>query len=111
MASVSQSVWDSANRMGATARNGMPLQPIQTVAVQSSFIAAMEYDQVNLTLTTHLKSGAIYQHKFCLPQEWEMLKTAKSPASHWSKAIKGKKASVRIKSAKAPTASIKTGRQ
>lgn len=92
-----------------TSNQSMPA--LQTIAVQSSFIAALEYDQQNLTLTTHLKSGAIYQHKFCLPMDWELLKTAKNPSKHWAQNIKGKKASVRIKVAKSPTAGIKTGRR
>lgn len=82
-------------------------EPIVKMAVQSSFLAGFEYDQANLTLTTHLKSGAIYQHKFVLPSEWTALQTAKSPSKHWADSIRGKKASVRVKISKAPNSEIR----
>lgn len=75
---------------------------IVTLPVQSSFIAAMDYDPTNLALTTHMKNGAIYQHKFVLPSDWEDLKAAQNHSKFWSDNIRGKKASVRIKSAKSP---------
>ncbi len=84
---------------------------IQKMPSQSSFIAGFEYDQANLTLTTHLKSGAIYQHKFFLPSEWSALQTAQDHSKHWADKVRGKKASVRVKSAKAPNSEIKTGRK
>lgn len=83
---------------------------IEKVASQSSWIAAFEYDPTNLTLTTHLKSGAIYQHKFVVPSEWENLKSAQSHSKHWADHIRGKKVSVTVKSAKAPDGKIKLGR-
>jgi hypothetical protein len=85
------------------------IQPsaIQKMAAQSSFIAAYEYDQANLTLTTHLKSGAIYQHKFVLPSEFQALQTSQNHSKHWAEHIKGKKLSVTIKSAKSPKSAIK----
>lgn len=86
-------------------------QPIQKIGIQSSFIAALEYDQNNLTLTTHMKSGAIYQHKFVLPSDWLNLQTSQNHSSTWSRAVKGKKMSVRLKSAKAPNSAIRTGRK
>ena len=75
---------------------------IQTLVPKSPFIALLEYDQTNLRLTTHLKSGAIYQHTFVMPLDFVALQTAKNPSKHWAKQIKGKKLSVKIKSAKAP---------
>ena len=81
------------------------------VGAKSSFIAEFEYDEGNLTLTTHLKSGSIYQHKFVVPSEFEALKTAKSQSKHWSDFIRGKKASVVVKAHKAPNSGIKTGRK
>jgi hypothetical protein len=80
---------------------------IQTMASQSSFISLMEYDQANLTLTTHLKSGAVYQHKFVLPSEWQALQTSQNHSKHWAANIKGKKLSVTVKSAKSPKSAIK----
>lgn len=83
---------------------------LQTIpATQSSFIGAMEYDQGNFTLTTHMKSGAIYQHKQVYPAEWEALKTAKNHSKQWADSIRGKKPSVRVKAHKAPNSEIKLG--
>ncbi len=93
----------------AQARPSVQQTPIVKVAVQSSFIAGFEYDQANLTLTTHLKSGAIYQHKFVTPGDFNLLQTSKNPSKHWSQAIKGKKASVRVKISKAPNSEIRKG--
>ncbi len=84
---------------------------LQTFAPQASFIALYEYDQANATLTTHLKSGAIYQHKMVFPLEWDQLKTAKNHASFWSRSISGNKISVRVKSAKSPRAGMKGKRR
>lgn len=95
-----------ANRQPAAQARG-----IEKISIQSSFIAAVEYDQQNLTLTTWLKSGAVYQHKFVVPGDWVALQTAKNPSKHWANAIKGKKLSVRVKSAKAPNSAIRTGRK
>ncbi len=83
---------------------------LEKVAAQSSWIASFEYDPANLTLTTILKSGAIYQHKFVVGSEWDLLKTAHSHSKHWADHIKGKKVSVTVKSAKAPDGKIKLGR-
>ncbi len=80
-------------------------------AVGSSFIAAFEYDAANLTLTTHLLSGAIYQAKFFLPSEWTALQTSQNHSKHWANRVKGKKLSVKVKSAKSPNSEIKTGRK
>ena len=81
---------------------------LQTMpSVNSSFIALFEYDTANLTLTTHLRSGAIYQHKFVLPSEWTALQTSQNHSKHWANAIRGKKLSVTVKSAKAPRSEIK----
>src|ERR1035437_6469859 len=79
-------------------------------AINSSFIAAFSYDAANLTLTTHLQSGAIYQAKFVLPSEWTALQTSQNHSKHWANHIKGKKLSVTVKSAKSPNSAIKTGR-
>lgn len=81
--------------------------PLQTIPVKSRFIASMEYDQGNLTLTTHLINGSIYQHKMVTPVEWETLKISDNLGKTWSSAIKGKKLSVKIKSAKAPRSELK----
>ena len=83
---------------------------IEKIASQSSWIAAFEYDAQNLTLTTILKSGAIYQHKFVVGSEWTALKSAQSHSKHWADHIRGKKVSVTVKSAKSPNGGIKTGR-
>lgn len=90
-----------------------PAVGIVTMPANSSFIAAFEYDQQNLTLTTHLKSGAIYQAKFVLPLDWTALQTSQNHGKHWANNIKGKKLSVRVKSAKAPRSEIhkKPGRK
>lgn len=93
-----------------------PLAPSTAVGVVhmpaiSSWIAGFDYDKNNLTLTTHLKNGAIYQHKFVVPSEWTALQTAKSQSKHWSDNIRGKKQSVRVKIFKAPNSEIKTGRK
>ncbi len=81
------------------------------LGAKSSFIAEFEYDEGNVTLTTHMKNGAIYQHKFVVPSEWDALKTAKSQSKYWSDFIRGKKASVVVKAQKAPNSAIKTGRK
>ena len=73
---------------------------LQTFVPQSSFLALVEYDQANLRMTTWLKSGAIYQHTFCTPLDFEALKTAQNHGRHWSKNIKGVKLGIRLKSAK-----------
>jgi hypothetical protein len=80
---------------------------IQTFVPRSSFLALLEYDQNNLTLTSHLLNGSIYQAKFFLPTDWEALKTSQNHGKHWANNVKGKKLSVRIKSAKAPKSEIK----
>jgi hypothetical protein len=80
---------------------------IVTMPATSSFLAAFEYDQQNLTLTTHMKNGAIYQQKFFLPMDWLALQTSQDHSKHWSKNVRGKKLSVKIKSAKAPKSSLK----
>lgn len=102
MASVAQ-----APRLSAT----KGITSLQKIAAKSSFIASFEYDSANLTLTTHMKTGAIYQHKFVIPTEWDALQTAKSQGKHWSDFIRGKKASVVVKKVKAPNSEIKTGRR
>lgn len=94
------SIYQSIAALGA-----MPIG-IQTMAADSSFIAAFEYDQPNLTLTTHLKSGAIYQHKFCLPSDWAALQTSQNHGAHWARNIKGKKISVAIKKVKTPKSEL-----
>ena len=84
---------------------------IQTMPSQSNFISALEYDTANLTLTTHMKNGAIYQHKFVLPSEWTALQTSQNHGKLWSDTIRSKKMHVKIKSAKSPRSEIKTGRK
>ena len=88
-----------------------PAQAIQSMASNSSFIALFEYDPVNLRLTTHLKSGAIYQHAYVIPVEWTSLQTAQNHGKHWANNIKGKKLAIKVKSAKAPRSEIKHGRK
>ncbi len=80
---------------------------IQKVAANSSFISEFEYDPTNLTLTTHLKSGAIYQHKFVTPLEFAQLQTSQNHSKHWSNSIKGRKVSVTVKATKAPNSEIR----
>lgn len=81
-----------------------PAQGLQSFAPKSSFLSFCEYDPTNLTLTTHLKSGAIFQHKFVLPLEWTNFQTAQNHGSFWSKSIKGKHLSVKVKHVKSPNA-------
>lgn len=81
-------------------------KPLKTPA-SSSWIASFDYDPANLTLTTTLKSGAIYQHKMVTPIEYDELISAKSQAQFWTANIKGKKASAIVKPAKAPNAAVK----
>jgi hypothetical protein len=80
---------------------------LQTFVPQSSFISLFEYDQANLTLTSHLMSGSIYQHKMFLPASWADLITSKNHDTHWSRNVKGKHMSVRLKFAKAPKSAMK----
>jgi hypothetical protein len=80
----------------------------QSFSPQSSFIALLEYDQQNLTLTTHLKSGAIYQHKMVTPMDWTAMQAAQNHGSFWSRMIKGKKTSVKVKKVRAPNSGIKS---
>ena len=89
-------------------------QAIQSFVPKSSFLAFIEYDPVNLRMTSHLFSGAIYQHTFCLPMDFENLKTSQNHGKHWAKHIKGVKLGIRIKSAKSAKSErgnhgIKTG--
>jgi hypothetical protein len=84
---------------------------IETIPAQSPFIAAFEYDAQNLTLTTHLKNGAIYQYKFVVPGDWAALQTSQNQSKHWSDNIRAKKQSVRVKAQKSPNSEIKTGRK
>lgn len=86
---------------------GQATPGILKIGSQSSFIAAFEYDQQNLTLTTHMKNGAIYQHKFVVPSEFTALQTSQNHSKHWSDSIRGKKLSVKVKVAKAPRSDIK----
>ncbi len=83
-------------------------KPLVKIGAKSSFIAEFEYDEHNATLTTHMKNGAIYQHKQVDPDDWEGLKTAKSQGKYWSDFIRGQKASVRVKVQKAPNSEVKT---
>jgi hypothetical protein len=85
-----------------------PVSPgIATMPAMSSFIAAFEFDTANLTLTTHMKSGAIYQSKFFLPMNWTDLQTSQNHSKHWANNIKGKHMTVKVKSAKSPKSEIK----
>ena len=87
-----------------TANASTATSPVAIVSFvpASSFLALLEYDQANLRLTSHLKSGAIYQHTFVLPLDFEALKTSQNHGSHWAKNIKGKKLSIKVKVAKSP---------
>jgi hypothetical protein len=80
---------------------------IVTMPAMSSFIAAFEYDQNNLTLVSHFKSGAIYEAKFFLPMEWTDLQTSQNHSKHWANNVKGKHLTVKVKSAKSPKSEIK----
>ena len=83
---------------------------IVKVPAQSSFIASFEYDAANLTLTTHLKDGSIYQHKFVTPIDFDLLLTSKSQSKHWANSVKGNKQVVKVKTAKTPNSDIRKGR-
>ncbi len=104
MASISQPTSLSSRRKSTRALQTMP-------SVSSSFITLFEYDEANSTLTTHMMNGAIYQHKDVSPGDWSALQTSQNHSKHWSNAIRGKKLSVNVKSAKAPNSGIKTGRK
>lgn len=94
--------------MASVSQPTMPqTQGLTSFVPESSWIVAFEYDPQNLRLTTHLKSGAIYQHTFVLPAEYEALKTSQNHGKHWSNNIKGKHASVHVKKAKAPLSEVK----
>ena len=95
----------AAVSLGVPVQNAVPA--LQTFVPQSSWISLFEYDQQNLSLTVHLKDNSIYQSKMVFPLEWTALQTAQNHGSHWAKNIKGKKLSVRLKSAKAPKSEIK----
>lgn len=85
-----------------------PVAPgIVTMPAMSSFIAAFEFDQANLTLVSHFKSGAIYESKFFLPINWTDLQTSQNHSKHWANNIKGKHLTVKVKSAKSPKSEIK----
>jgi hypothetical protein len=100
-----------ASVAGVGRLNQRPAQPgIINIPAQSSFISAFEYDPANLTLTTHLKSGAIYQHKFVTPGDFDLLRTSKDHSRFWSTSIRGKKQSVRVKVSKSPNSGIRKGR-
>ncbi len=100
-----------ASIAGAPASTGRSTAPLKKMGAQSSFIAEFEYDESNLTLTTHLKNGAVYQSKFFLPSEWTELQTSQNHSKHWADNIRGKKASVRVIVKKAPNSEIKKGRK
>ncbi len=88
------------------------VQGIKRSPAKSSFIAEFSYDYANQTLTTQLKSGAIYQHKDVSPGEWVALQNSQSQSRFWADAIRGQKLSVRVKSAKAPNSEVRrTGRK
>lgn len=90
--------------------SGGPAKGIKKAGAQSTFIAGWEYDENNMTLITHMKNGAIYEHKGQFsPEAWDELTTAKNPAKHWANFVKGQYASVRVKVVKAPNSEIKTG--
>lgn len=95
----------------ATSNKRRSSPELETIPTQSSFIAAFEYDPGNLTLTTHMMNGAIYQHKGFDTDDWEELKTSQNHGKHWSNFVKGKKRGVLVKSAKMPNSAIKLGRQ
>ena len=80
---------------------------MQTLIPKSTFISMLEYDQTNLTMTSWMSNGSVYQHKFIMPLDWDALKTAQNHGKHWSKNIRGKKLSVKVKSAKAPKAEMR----
>ena len=84
----------SVNGYGSRATSSTPA--LQTFVPSSTFIALLEYDAANATLTTHLKSGAIYQHKQVFPMEWDKLKTSQNHGRYWSTSISGKKLSVKV---------------
>lgn len=72
---------------------------IVTMPAKSSWIDAFEYDQQNLRLTVHLKNGSKYQYIFYLPVAWNQLQTSQDHSEHFSRNIRGKYGSVRIRNA------------
>jgi len=79
-----------------------PTTGLQTMPAKSSFISAFEFDSVNLRLTVHFKSGAIYQYSFYLAVAWEQLKQSQNHSKHYADNIKGKFGGTRIKNANHP---------
>ena len=73
----------------------------------SSFIAAFEYDETNLTLSTWMRNGSLYQAKFFLPADWDNLKTSQNHSKHWANNVKGKHATTRVIFRQSPTALLK----
>lgn len=84
----------------AQSKTQAPQAGVQTIAANSKFITAFEYDTTNMRLTTHLKNGAIYQHVFVLPNDWELLKTSQNHSKHWANNIKGKKQVIIVRTIK-----------
>jgi hypothetical protein len=101
MASVS-----GAGRLSTTATKAA----LETMVPSSTFLSLLEYDAQNMTLTSYLKSGAIYQHKMFFPLEWVKLQTTQNHGKEWASSTKGK-ISVRVKKAKAPRSEMKHKRR
>ena len=79
---------------------------LQTLPAKSSFLAAFQYDEVNMRLTIHMKDGKIYQYAQVFPSEWTALVTSQNHNKFYSDAIRGKKSSIKIKASPAPTSQL-----
>lgn len=66
------------------------------VAVQSSNIGMVGYDEANLTTYVQFKNGAIYSYPKTEPQEYEALSKANSVGSHFAKTYKSKQDFVKL---------------
>lgn len=66
---------------------------------RSSFIELIEYDKKAATLDVHFKSGTVKRYLYCFPSTFQTFKESPTHDAYYSKAIRGRLASVTIKSA------------
>lgn len=66
------------------------------VAVQSSNIGMVGYDETNLTTYVQFKNGSVYSYPKTEPQEYEALSKANSVGSHFAKTYKSKQDFVKL---------------
>lgn len=83
---------------------------LETVPAKSSWIAAFQYDNVNLRLTLHARDGKIYQYASFSPSEWDALQTSQNHDKFFSDGIRGKFKSTKIRKVPAPTSQLRNPR-